>query len=99
MEIVLIYEAIVNSNGTEGRGCDKVIGRFFTESAAKSFLRGKDVKGSDGKVRPQYALKDDHERYCVLGPPVDVAQDELDIKRQNALSKLTPEERKLLGLA
>lgn len=99
MKIITIYETIINSDPTEGRGYDMVIGRFFTKTAAENFGRHKDVMGTNGTVKEQLALQDDDDTYYVLGPPVAVAHDELGLKRQNALSKLTLEERKLLGLA
>lgn len=99
MQVYTIYEAIINSDGTEGRGYDVVIGRFFTRTAAEMFVRGKDVMGTDGTVKSQTAIKDDDGMYRVLGPAVAVARDALDIKRLNALAKLDPEERKLLGLS
>jgi hypothetical protein len=102
LEIVTIWECVINSDGTEGRGHDVVIARFFTETAAKSYVKGKDVMGSDGNVYWAEALRDDGGNYRILGPIVDVANNETDIKRQKALKKLnaalTREERELLGI-
>lgn len=76
-----------------------MIGRFFTESAACNFVRGKDVMGTDGKVQRVDAMVIGSKDCRVLGPVVGVMNDETDIERLAALSKLTAKERALLGLS
>jgi len=98
MEIVTIYQTVVTSDLNHDGWNDVVIGRFLTESAAMAFGKGKNVHGTDAKVRPADAFRDDRGNYRILGADIEVYSDEIDIKRKNALAKLTREERELLGL-
>jgi hypothetical protein len=70
-DVVLIYAAIVNSDGNEGRGYDRVLAYFWSVEDAKAYGRGKDVMGSDGNVKECQAVIDGQMRLWV-GKPVQV---------------------------
>lgn len=46
-----IYMIYANMDGTEGRGPSVPIGYFESEAQAYEFAKGKDVQGSDARVR------------------------------------------------
>ena len=101
MKIYDVFEVVINSDSTEGRGRDYVCARFFNEPAAKNFAKGRDVMGSDGKVQKGrvVAFTDSEEKFYPVGAEVSVFKSIEDKARTEALNKLTPAERKLLGLA
>lgn len=97
-----VYEVLINSDLTEGRGNDYVCARFFTVDAAKEFAKGRDVMGTDGKVRTGLIVEVSTQfgpKYYPVGPEVLVFESVEDKARTEALNKLTPAERKLLGLS
>lgn len=97
-----VFEVVINSDLTEGRGGDYVCARFFNEYAAKNFAKGRDVMGSDGKVQKGQVVcvpTGFGEKFYPVGSEVSVFKSIEDKARTEALNKLTLAERKLLGLA
>lgn len=86
------FAAITNSDLTEGRGREVIIGYFLLESDAKKAARGQGVMGTDGDVRPRMVDVKIYETYF------EYELDVMEHKRREALSKLTADERRLLGL-
>jgi len=105
LTIERIYEVISNSDLTEGRGSQIVIARFFDRNIAAHYAKDKGVMGTraevaEGEVLAIGALKAlEPTKYRVLGPVVPIYNDPTDIKRQQALSKLTEEDKRILGLS
>jgi hypothetical protein len=101
MEICDVFEVVINSDSIEGRGRDYVCARFFKEPAAKNFAKGRDVMGSDGKVQKGRVVAvstASGEKFYPIGSEVPVFTSVEDKARTEAMNKLTPTERKLLGL-
>lgn len=102
MQFITIYSAYAELDTTEGRGGTRLIGHFLSEKDANKAADGHGVWGGRGPVRQQcYLSLDDG----LTGYPVD--PDSLtDLRtitksgtlRTQALNKLTPEERKELGV-
>lgn len=86
------YEAYTNSDLTEGRGRDVSIGYFTYEYDALTASYGKGVMGTDAVVRKtniDIQVFDSYDEY---------EASKVDDAKLRAWRKLTPEERKLLGL-
>lgn len=104
-----VFEVVINSDSTEGRGRDYVCARFFTLDAAKNFAKGRDVMGSDGRVQNGWVVcvptnsktkcYPIEMKYYPIGSEVPVFESIEHKARTEALNKLTLAERKLLGLA
>jgi hypothetical protein len=102
MKICDVFEVVINSDLTEGRGRDYVCARFFNESVAKEFAKGRDVMGSDGKVQIGQVVAMDTgsgENFYPLQAAVPVYKSITEKARAELLERFTLEERKLLGLA
>ena len=101
-EFVTIYTAYAELDQTEGRGGRIKIGHFYTEKGANLAAEGKGVMGSRGSVTAQSYLSLDG---GINGYPVEPAS-LVNLKtltrtgtlKTQALQKLTPEERKALGV-
>lgn len=75
----------------EGKGPFKVIGRFWDEDEADKFGTGRGNYGNDAKVNPVT---------LVIADTCEDMKDYQDAElRQKALSKLSAEEKRVLGLA
>jgi hypothetical protein len=105
LTIERIWEVISNSDLTEGRGSQVVVARFFNRPIAINYAKDKGVMGTpaevaEGEVLAIGGLKAlEPTKYRVLGPVVPIYNDPTDIKRQQALSKLTEEDKRILGLS
>ena len=94
------FEVSTNTDTTEGRGREYVIGRFFSEEAAKKCGKGRYCMGTDCPIKKiVYDYVQMHDGRCFkLG---DEIHDEFvndDEDRLAALSKLTAREKKLLNI-
>lgn len=71
------YQALKNSDQTEGRGHMVVIGRFSTEEAALEAARGQGVMGvGDGEVaKVNYNVFDDGVVHCIVEKVYGYRQD------------------------
>jgi hypothetical protein len=101
-DVVRVYATVVNSDGQEGRGHDYVLAYFWSAENAKAYGKGKDVMGSDGKVKEYKAVIDGQMRLWV-GEPTLVLDSTEDAEREEALDKLkearlTKREMELLGV-
>jgi hypothetical protein len=82
-----------------------VIARFFDRNIAAHYAKDKGVMGTraevaEGEVLAIGALKAlEPTKYRVLGPVVPIYNDSAEIRRQQALSKLTEEDKRILGLS
>lgn len=102
MEILNVYEVVINSDPNEGKGTNYVCARFMSNQEALKFARGRDVCGSNGSVQRGKVLVVGGEggsfSYYPINAAVKVYGTVEDEAREEALKKLTLEERKLLGL-
>lgn len=94
-----IFEVFANSDSTEGRGRTICIGIFTNRENAEARARGQGVMGTNADVKSSTAkvVHFSGEIY-LLGRNVEKSFDPTEELRQRALSKLTPEEKKVLGL-
>lgn len=92
LHVVDVYKATINSDSTEGRGYEVLVGYFTNEEDARKAVKGQDTMGSDGRVTLMDLCVEVYETYKEY-------QDgkKRDLKAR-ALAKLTPQERVLLGL-
>jgi hypothetical protein len=99
--IFKIYAAHGDSGFDRG-GLGPIIGFFSSRIDAEKFAKGKGYYGSNGTVRERFAIIQDDQVYLLdREDPIDLdRKKELkteELKNQ-ALSKLTEEERKALNL-
>ncbi len=101
-EFVVIYSAYAEIDTTEGRAGTRLIGHFLNEDDASNAAEGHGVWGHRGPVKSQTYLSFDD---GVTGYPIDPksltnlkAMTQAGTLRTQALNKLTPEERKTLGV-
>lgn len=91
MRQVIKYTEVYDDYSVDGRGGrDEIIGRFFSEQTAKKYAKGRGNYGNDAQTRNQVFTICD-----------SIEEMELEHKAEanvKALSKLTLEERQLLGL-
>lgn len=100
LTIERIWEVISNTDLTEGRGSQVVIARFFDREAAINYVMGTPAEVAESEVLAIGGLKAlEPTKYRVLGPVVPIYNDPTDIKRQQALAKLTEEDKRILGLS
>lgn len=85
------WAAITNSDTTEGRGSDVIIGYFKDKRDAINAAKGKGVMGSDAKVEDRTI---DIKIFSSYNEFIDSLNDNI---KQRALSKLTVEEKRVLG--
>jgi len=99
-----LYKVIGNED-EEGRGKAKILGYFMDEVSANRFAKGKGGFGSDAVVQltpsrlsfVEVTYRTGKVAYYLLGDEVTQARTKEEIKAE-ALKKLTPEERNVLGL-
>jgi len=101
-EVVQVYATMINTDGNEGRGQDIPIAYFWNESDARKYGKGKDVMGTDGKVKPCWAVVDEGGATWI-GVCEEILDGIQDAERAAALAKLkdaglTPREKRLLGI-
>jgi len=98
---------VVGNTDRGGAGASVVLGYFLDRGAAESFAVGKGVWGTNAEVvtetlkvvsafNPQDKRSASH--FYLLGAPIYAGEAPEGDRRAAALAKLTPEERKLLGL-
>ena len=91
-EITGVYEATGDSDLTEGRGPPRHIGYFTHEADARQVVKGEGAMGSTGYVKRMDLRIEVYESLAEFE-----AGRQRSIREQ-ALAKLTKEERKALGL-
>ena len=92
VKILEVWQSMDDDNG----GVKQIPGhRFFSQTEAKKNGNG---WGAPPEPRKVYVVEMDDGSYWELGDKVGVFKDKDDLTKQFALSKLTAEERKLLGL-
>ena len=90
MQKLVLYEAYTNSDLIEGRGNDVHLGYFKVQSDAEKASSGRGVMGTNAHVRlAPILIYENFEEFAEVRAK-DV--------REQALNKLSWEERKLLGL-
>lgn len=88
-----VWESYTNSDLTEGRGAHVHIGYFLSKKDAERAGVGQGVMGTDARVRQvgevSLIVYETFDEFLAI---------QKEEKRQQALAKLTQEERELLGL-
>lgn len=87
-----VYKATINSDSTEGRGYEVLVGYFTREEDARKAVKGQDTMGSDGRVTLMDLSVEVYESYK------EYENKKAKDLKARALAKLTPQERVLLGL-
>jgi len=96
-EIFTAFKVTASADKNEGRfGGIETVGVFFTSEAAERAAKGQDVMGTDGKVESVQAIMGENGNAYEVGRVLRMVPDaEL---REQALAKLTDEEKRVLGL-
>jgi hypothetical protein len=98
--MISIYEVVCERDMTEGRGGKEVVIRFMDEQEAWDYANSKSgIMGrrpSNGDWRTYSGGKDWDVKCVSVWENSEYSPEE--VAKQKALSKLTPAERKLLGL-
>lgn len=94
------YEARQEIDQQEGRLGSRLLGTFFSRHDAEEMAQGHGVMGSTGPVVEILVVRGTDEQLYKLAEatPVMVHADVTQALRERALSKLTPAERKALGV-
>ncbi len=93
-----LYKVEFNSDSTEGRG-RAFYEWYIDEDTAKRVAKGQYVMGTDCPVhRVAETVVIVGDKVWLLGAPVGITWEDPQALRAKALSKLTPEERKILGV-
>lgn len=94
-----VYEQL---DKTEGRGGERLLGLFHSEADAIVAARGRGVMGLPGDIRQVSVLsKDGGITGFIFNPNdnvIEIQPPDLDMIKKNALSKLTAQEKRVLGL-
>jgi hypothetical protein len=93
-EVVTVYVATCNEDGTEGRGATIDHSYHLTKHAALIATAGIGVMGSDGDLEERLALKLEDGRFALL-PDIFQISDNVEKEaelRKEALKKLSPAE-------
>lgn len=99
MRVLSVYEVVANTDTNEGRGMSYVAGRFTSQLDAQEFSKGRGTMGTPAQVRAGLVLQMNDGTFRHLSAePVEVNTSLRDMEVKEALSKLTPKERELLGL-
>lgn len=91
-----VWTVKANSDTTEGRGSDIHVGYFKRKTDAIKAGVGRGVMGTD--LREPYSIKQEKVRLIVYDNYTEFEEEETRSLRDRALSKLTYEEKKALGL-
>lgn len=100
IETMLVYHVVTNSDTTEGRGHDVILGMYDNPAAAEASAKGRGVFGSNAEIRKydtQVVRTSTPETY-ILGRRVESTYTNPEDIKAAALAKLTPEERRILGV-
>lgn len=92
VKILEVWQSMHDDNGGVRQDPGAI---FFTQTEAK---RNGNGWGEPPEPKKVYVVEMDDGTYWELGDKVGVYKDKDDLTKQLALNKLTPEERKLLGL-
>ena len=87
------YHVIGNTDSNEGRGSNYIITRCSNIEAANFIANGRGVMGTKATVSGPHK-----ERIVIFDEVKEFWEEENLLARENALAKLTEEEKKLLGL-
>lgn len=101
MQTINCYEVLGNSDTTEGRGPMMVVARFSNEPAARAFVKSPTYAKwcVMGYQNTEYDLKNIRKMTMhILDSYVEFNDMQVQEDRARALAKLTPAERKLLGI-
>jgi hypothetical protein len=98
-ELVYLFEGRGDVDQTEGRGGTRCVGWYLSRKDAENAVKNEGVMGTPGYVKSHQALavrmdNGDFQYYKIEKLEVET----VETARQRALAKLTPEEKKLLGL-
>lgn len=97
---VVVFAAVVNSDGSEGRGHDVDLAYFWSMEDAREFVRKKDVMGTDGKAVARDAVIGGDGRIW-LGHPIEVrgpTSEQRDRARAKLRAALSKDEMDILGI-
>jgi len=102
-----VYEVVTNSDLTEGRGHRVSLGFFLDEAVARRFAEGKGLMGSDAEIEMRHEtvvrvngsfLRREGGSF-ILGEKISTeAVTRKELLRQQALMKLTDDEREALEI-
>lgn len=91
MRQVIKFTEVYDDFSADGRGNRiVVIGRFFSETVAKQYAKGRGNYGQDANTR--------YQQFTICDSLYDMEESLKDDAKAKALAKLTKEERELLGL-
>ena len=95
-----LYRVRTNHDLTEGRGGEYTLGWFIDNAVAIKAAKGNYVMGSDCPVetRRELVVRTEDGKVFLLGERVEVKYEDPREVRARALSKLSPEEREVLGI-
>lgn len=106
---VSLFEVLENTDPNEGRGPKRTVGYAQTRELAEMNATGKGILGGPGEVREVEALvvlnrNDETQFFFPVSARImpedilDSIPEEAEKAKELALAKLSPHERKLLGL-
>lgn len=96
-DVRTVYEVI----GQDDNERETHYGYYADAEVAQRIAAGKGSWGRDGLVKPRRAIANESGNLCYLiqnEEPVKIYRHENDYQREKILAKLTPEERRVLGL-
>lgn len=95
-----LYKVTTNTDLTEGRGGERLLGWFIDSAIATRAAKGNYVMGTDCPVERYTCevVRTEDGKLYLLGKPIELEYEDPREVRARALSKLTPEERKVLGI-
>lgn len=103
IERQLVYYVVSNTDTTEGRGASVVIGRYIDNNEAINAAKGKGVFGTDAKVESSFhPMIRVGKKLYLLGAevtPLTTEEEKRQALREQALSKLSEEEKEALGVS
>lgn len=99
LKIERAYRVIGSHDSDWGGPClpDFTIGYYWNRDAALEKAKGAGSWGTDGEIEEVEVLKANGNIF-VLSGPIQIFDDVDDEEKQAALAKLTPRQRRLLGL-
>lgn len=100
IERVTLHHVTGNTDGNEGCGRTFTVGWFVDLEVAKRAAKGRYVMGTDCPIETtvKVVAKMDDGAVYLLGERIEVSYEAPEDVRKRALSKLSPEEMRALGL-
>lgn len=95
-----LFRVTTNTDLTEGRGGERTLGWFIDNAIATRAAKGNYVMGTDCPIERKTCtvVRTEDGKLYLLGNPIEIEYEDPREVRARALSKLSPEERKVLGI-